>query len=621
MKVSYPIIYLPANATEEAAVPTGALVVKSGETEVKFKAAAGIESVATSSTVAGAVAAITINDWQAATPVVLNEMRRATATAGTIELGDLIRSNSARTTGATFDATEAGNWTEFAPDIVTQAALDAALLLKANVANPTMTGVILLDGQPVLGDGANHAQRSFSDVIGVASVVTNTTGTNATTIANTDIAARFLKPGTAGTKSNATMDIIVGSHTAGGNANTQVDFRLGNAGVNAPDTTVMSLRSDGTMRLGADVVGALASTTPAMDGTAAVGTGATSARADHVHPTDTSRAPLADPTFTGVPEAPTPAVDTNTTQLATTAFVNAQLSGTLPVMNGTATVGSGTRSCRGNHVHPTDTSRAPLASPVLTGTPQVSGDPKLGSNSGHSQRGFSDVTGAAMLMVPATGTAASTIATTDVAARFVKPGTAGTKANAVFDIVVGSHTAGIAGATQVDLRLANASTNLPDTTVMSLRGDGTISMAGRFSSAFNGCRASVSVDTTATTAVNLAIPFATETYDTNTYHDNVTNNTRLTAPVAGYYRIGATVEWMGNATGRRTIGYRVNGGAVVWMEDIPVAAIASTLFQSFTTEMNLAAASYVEIVALQTSGGNLNVMNASSFATISFIGT
>ncbi len=38
-------------------------------------------------------------------------------------------------------------------------------------------------------------------------------------------------------------------------------------------------------------------------------------------------APLASPTFTGVPVAPTAAVNTNTTQIATTAFVVAQISG------------------------------------------------------------------------------------------------------------------------------------------------------------------------------------------------------------------------------------------------------------------------------------------------------
>jgi hypothetical protein len=42
-----------------------------------------------------------------------------------------------------------------------------------------------------------------------------------------------------------------------------------------------------------------------------------------VHGTDTTRAPLASPTFTGVPAAPTASAGTNTTQIATTAFVTA----------------------------------------------------------------------------------------------------------------------------------------------------------------------------------------------------------------------------------------------------------------------------------------------------------
>lgn len=68
-------------------------------------------------------------------------------------------------------------------------------------------------------------------------------------------------------------------------------------------------------------------TTPAMNGTAAVGTEAAFARGDHVHPKDTSKADLASPTFTGTPTAPTAAAGTNTTQIATTAFVNTAVSG------------------------------------------------------------------------------------------------------------------------------------------------------------------------------------------------------------------------------------------------------------------------------------------------------
>ena len=156
------------------------------------------------------------------------------------------------------------------------------------------------------------------------------------------------------------------------------------------------------------VLAQAASATPLMDGVAAVGTSTRFARADHVHPTDTTLAPLASPTFTGTPSAPTPgtkvnttqiptsawvntyfaplaspsltgtpsaptaAVDTSNTQLATTAFVLGQASSSgdgTPAMDGTAARGTSTHYARADHVHPTDTSRAPLASPALTGTP------------------------------------------------------------------------------------------------------------------------------------------------------------------------------------------------------------------------------------------------------------
>jgi hypothetical protein len=87
----------------------------------------------------------------------------------------------------------------------------------------------------------------------------------------------------------------------------------------------------------------------------------------------TSRAPLASPTFTGTPTVPTAAAGTNTTQAASTAFVQAHGAAALalanPLMDGTAAVGTATRLAREDHVHPTDSTRAPLASPALTGTP------------------------------------------------------------------------------------------------------------------------------------------------------------------------------------------------------------------------------------------------------------
>jgi hypothetical protein len=74
-------------------------------------------------------------------------------------------------------------------------------------------------------------------------------------------------------------------------------------------------------------VGQASATNPVMDGSVAIGTSLKYARADHVHPTDTSRAPLTSPGFTGTPTAPTATAGTNTTQIATTAFVQTAIAG------------------------------------------------------------------------------------------------------------------------------------------------------------------------------------------------------------------------------------------------------------------------------------------------------
>ena len=100
--------------------------------------------------------------------------------------------------------------------------------------------------------------------------------------------------------------------------------------VNIPVPTKTSdLTNDSGYITAADVPegSAATTTTPAMDGTAAVGVETTFARGDHVHPKDTSKADLASPEFTGTPKAPTAAAGTNTTQIATTAFVNGAVSG------------------------------------------------------------------------------------------------------------------------------------------------------------------------------------------------------------------------------------------------------------------------------------------------------
>lgn len=72
--------------------------------------------------------------------------------------------------------------------------------------------------------------------------------------------------------------------------------------------------------------------------------------------------------FTVGPTSTTASQDTNTTQVATTAFVIGQASSSTPIIDGTATTGTSLRYARADHVHPTDTSRVSTATNVIAGT-------------------------------------------------------------------------------------------------------------------------------------------------------------------------------------------------------------------------------------------------------------
>lgn len=123
-----------------------------------------------------------------------------------------------------------------------------------------------------------------------------------------------------------------------------------------------------------------------------------------------------------------------------------------------------------------------------------------------------------------------------------------------------------------------------------------------------------SISNNTVTAVN----WTAEDFDSDGFHDNATNNTRLTVPsgLGGKYFVFAQLRYASNATGERQIRFHVNGSYQAYTLVLPLSG-AATVF-SLAAVLPLVATDYVECNAYQTSGGNLDVTHASGIPESSF---
>lgn len=216
----------------------------------------------------------------------------------------------------------------------------------------------------------------------------NAAATSAATAATSESNALTSKNDSATSASNAATSEsnALSSKNAAAISESNAATSESNAATSASNAHTSELNAATSASNAASAVQAAAGTALPVgdDGAGAVGTGTKWAREDHKHPTDTSRAPVDSPNFTGTPTAPTPTAGDNSTKVATTAFVMANAGGVpataAPLADGTATVGVSTKYAREDHVHPTDSSRAPVNSPGFTGSPTAP-TPTAGDNS------------------------------------------------------------------------------------------------------------------------------------------------------------------------------------------------------------------------------------------------
>ncbi len=98
--------------------------------------------------------------------------------------------------------------------------------------------------------------------------------------------------------------------------------------------------------------------------------------------------------------------------------------------------------------------------------------------------------------------------------------------------------------------------------------------------------------------------FGSETYDTDTMHNNSTNPSRITFATAGKYHVGAVVKWDVAAGGTRKISIMLGGSTVLAAVEHPDDCESMTISLDYT----FTAAQYVELVVYQDSGGGIDVL-------------
>lgn len=139
--------------------------------------------------------------------------------------------------------------------------------------------------------------------------------------------------------------------------------------------------------------------------------------------------------------------------------------------------------------------------------------------------------------------------------------------------------------------------------------------------AFVGCSLYKSANQSISDSTYTAATFDLELFDTDAFHDNVTNNARITIPSgkAGKYLLVATADITANSTGIRQVGFWKNGT----IQRSQVAVSATSAGESKITVsgiFDLAVSDYVEFRVYQNSGASRNLLTDSTVFSCQFLG-
>ena len=130
---------------------------------------------------------------------------------------------------------------------------------------------------------------------------------------------------------------------------------------------------------------------------------------------------------------------------------------------------------------------------------------------------------------------------------------------------------------------------------------------------FSGAKVYHSISQTLTNDIPTALSFDSEDIDTDSYHSGITNNSRLTAPIDGHYLVIAQAAFVSNAVGDRRLFLVINGSNQVSQNGKAATSGIVTLV-NIAYMVTRESGDYIEVQALQNSGGNLGTQPISGRA-------
>jgi len=139
---------------------------------------------------------------------------------------------------------------------------------------------------------------------------------------------------------------------------------------------------------------------------------------------------------------------------------------------------------------------------------------------------------------------------------------------------------------------------------------------GGGSGTLGGAQAKRTTNQTISNNTETALSFDAENYDTDSYHDNSTNPTRLTVPATGIYLITGAIYWT-SAINSATIllGIKKNASDWIAIQNQPETGAGNQGFV-IATIASLTASDYVELRVHQSSGSSKDVTGNVTYSPI-----